>query len=98
MGGVCGTLKGHEDYFYGNKVVMHGKNVGGVQCSGAKTVLHDNSYFTPDGSLSECGGDLPSAQAKGFDTGSTVSTTPADDVILGWASDLLGIKGLELVV
>jgi len=96
--GVTGTLEGHEDYFYGNKVVLTNNQVGGVQCKNAKTVLKDNSYFTPDGTLTECGGNLSQAQAKGFDVGSTVAMTPSDDDILGWASDLLGIGAQELVV
>ena len=29
--GVDGTLKNHEDYFYGNKVVLTGTDVGGPQ-------------------------------------------------------------------
>merc|ERR1712070_465034 len=83
---VTDPLPGHEDQFYSNKVVLTGSGVGGVQCDDPKTQLHDNSYFTPDGNLKECGGSLAQAQAKGFDSGSTVSTTPADDAILGWAA------------
>jgi len=96
--GVTGTLVGHEDYFYGNKVVLTNNKVGGVQCKDAKTVLKDNSYFTPDGTLIECGGNLSQAQVQGFDVGSTVATTPSDDDILVWASELLGIGAQELVV
>jgi len=96
--GVTGTLVGHEDYFYGNKVVLTNNKVGGVQCKDAKTVLKDNSYFTPDGTLTECGGNLSQAQVQGFDVGSTVATTPSDDDILVWASELLGIGAQELVV
>merc|ERR1712019_81196 len=96
--GVTGTLDGHEDYFYNNKVVMTGTDVGNINCKDVKTVLKDNSYFTPDGTLSECGGNLSQAQANGFDIGSTVASTPSDDDILGWASELLGIGAQELVV
>jgi len=96
--GVTGTLEGHEDYFYGNKVVLTKNQVGGVQCNGATTKLYNNSYFTPDGSIVECGGDLESAQAKGFDVGSVVTTHPSDDAIIDWASQLLNIKQSELVV
>merc|ERR1711918_38649 len=63
--GVTTILPGHEDQFYGNKVVLTGTDVGGVQCDGATTQFHDNSYFTPSGQLMECGGSLAQAQAKG---------------------------------
>merc|ERR1712203_936818 len=62
--GVTGTLDGHEDYFYGNKVVLTKNQVGGVQCKDVKTVLHDNSYYTPDGTLQECGVNLTEAQSQ----------------------------------
>jgi len=96
--GVTGTLVAHEDYFYENKVVLTNNQVGGVQCSGAKTVLHDNSYFTPDATLVECGGNLTLAQAKGFDIGSTVASVPSDDTVLRWASELLTIGAPVLMV
>merc|ERR1712100_588837 len=76
--GVTTTLPGHEDQFYRNQVVLTGTDVGGVQCNGAMTQLHNNSYFTPNGMLTECGGSLAGAQAKGLDIGSTVSKTPTD--------------------
>merc|ERR1712166_1221572 len=88
--GVCSQQPGHEDYYYNNTVVMTGTNVGGFPCSGhGKTIVHDNKYFTPSGKISECKQDLPEWQKAGEDKGSTVSSTPADATIMGWAKDVL---------
>lgn len=81
---------GHEDFFFSNRVVITGNNVGGFACTGdAKTVVYDNQYFTPTGSIQECGMDLPSWQAKGEDHNSSVTTLPEDATIIGWAKALL---------
>jgi hypothetical protein len=91
--GVCAQLDGHEDYFYGNKVVMTGGDVGGLTCSGTgKTVVHDNEYFTQSGSITECKMPLAKWQAQGEDKNSSVGAIPSDAVIMGWASELLGIN------
>ena len=90
--GVCEQLDGHEDYFYGNKVVLTGGSVGGVQCAApGKTVLSDNAYFTPTGAITECDANLTDWQALGNDIGSSVSTLPKDETIIGWAVELLDI-------
>jgi hypothetical protein len=89
--GVCGQQPGHEDQFYGNKLVTTGGDVGGFACDGAaKTVVHDNSYFTSSGGITECKKDLKDWQAAGNDKGSTVAKLPDDGTIIGWAKDLLG--------
>ena len=89
--GVCGQQPGHEDYFYGNRVVLTGSNVGGFACDGpTKTLVHDNAYYTESGNVSECKMDFKDWQAKGNDKGSTVAKFPADDIIVGWAQELLG--------
>ena len=89
--GVCGQQPGHEDYFYGNKLIMTGTNVGGFTCDGpGQTVVHDNAYYTAGGNVTECKMDLAAWQAKGHDVGSTVASFPADHTIIGWAKDLLG--------
>lgn len=87
--GVTNTLSGHEDYFYGNKCVLTKTDVGGVQCKDPKTQLHDNQYFTSTGDITICGKSLSDSD---MDPHSTVSKTPGDDTILGWAKDLLTIK------
>merc|ERR1711956_14660 len=89
--GVCSQQPGHEDYFYGNKLVTTGTNVGGFACDGdAKTVVHGNSYYTASGSISECKMDFKAWQAKGNDKGSTVAALPSDETIIGWAKSMLG--------
>ena len=93
--GVCSQLVGHEDYFYDNKVVLTGTKVGGFRCVNegryAAVVVHDNQYYSwAPSNLTECGMKLAEWQAKGGDPGSSVGPYPADDVIIGWASALLG--------
>ena len=94
--GVCSQLKGHEDYFYNNKLVITGHKVGGFRCADegkyGKTVVHDNEYYTSDGNITECGMSLAAWQAKGADNdkGSTVAPYPKDEVIIGWAKEKLG--------
>ena len=59
-------------------------------CSGpGQVVMKDNQYFTESGVLYECGVNMEDYQVSGQDTGSTVSVTPPDDEILGWARELL---------
>merc|ERR1712217_793063 len=80
--GTCDTIKGHEDYFYGNYVVMTGNSVG--TCLDDR--MHDNQYFTPDGTIGKgCGG-----------FGGTVAKTPSDEAILNEARKKLGLA-LETV-
>ena len=89
--GVCAALDGHEDYFYGNHVVLTGGDVGGFACDGpGKTVLHDNAYYTKDGKITECKMDLAAWQAKGEDSGSTVATWPKDADVIKMAKAKLG--------
>jgi len=89
--GVCSQRPGHEDRFYDNKLVVTGNDVGGFACDGAaKTVVHDNEYFTASGSIAECKMSLPDWQKRGEDKGSTVAKLPADKEIIGWARKLLG--------
>ena len=93
--GVCGMLDGHQDVFTGNKVVMTGNNVGGPQCNApGKTTMGQNDYYTPDGTANECGSSLADWQKKSKDNepGSTVSKTPSDEVIIGWAKAKLNIN------
>lgn len=83
--GVCDTIKGQEDYFYGNYVVMTGTGVG--TCLDER--MHDNRYFTPDGTIS--------AGCSGF--GGTIAETPSDEAIFTEARKKLGLKSeVETVV
>lgn len=90
--GVCETLPGHEDQFRDNRAVLTGTRVGGPQCKGdAKTKMSGNQYFTLSGDITVCDKPLAQAQAEGMDVGSSVERWPADDVILGWARDILSM-------
>jgi len=96
---VTNTLEGHEDYFYENKVVLRGSDIGSPQCADPKTQMHDNQYFSDSKQLTICKMDFADVQSQGMEKGSTVSSIPADDTILGWATQLLQIKtNTELVV
>ena len=53
-------------------------------------VVHNNSYFTKGGGITECKMDLAAWQAKGNDKGSAVAKLPSDETIIGWAKALLG--------
>lgn len=87
---LCSQLDGHEDYFYRNKLILTGNLVGAFTCSGqGKTVVHDNEYFTPNGTVQECNMDLQEWQEKGEDKGSSVAKLPKDDEIINWAKKLL---------
>jgi len=74
---VVPTLLGHEDFFYGNYVVLTGTVVG--TC--LEDRMHDNRYFTPDGTIqSGCSG-----------WGGTVEKTPSDQAVLTEAMSKLGM-------
>jgi len=93
--GVCGMLDGHEDVFTGNKVVLTSSSVGGPQCKApGKTTMGQNSYYTPDGNVQECGSSLKDWQSKDKtnEPGSTVGKTPDDATIIGWAKAKLSIN------
>ena len=62
-------------------------------CSGpAKTVVFNNSVYTPNGKVTECGTTLADWQSKGNDPLTTASTYPGDAVLLGLARTVLGMK------
>ena len=91
----CGALDNHEDVFSGNTVVMTSNSVGGPQCHApGKTIVGHNSYYTPTGTVQECGSDLAEWQKKDpahTEVGSTVAKTPTDAEIIGWAKTKLNI-------
>ena len=84
--GVDPTLPGHEQYFYGNYVVMQGEQVG--TCLPQKQ-MYGNRYFTPSGKLQE--------GCQGF--GGQVSTTPSDaDTLIQAKMKLGGLPDISLVI
>ena len=67
------------------QAVLTGNSVGGPQCKDPATVMYNNSYFTPTGAITECGGPMK-------EKGGSVAALPADSVIIGWAENMLGMK------
>ena len=90
LGIICQQLDGHENHFVHNKAVVESDKVGSLICDGpGKTILNNNQYFTPSGDIQECDMSLKDWQDKGNDLNSTVARIPKDEVIIGWARDLL---------
>lgn len=79
------TLEGHEDYFYGNYVVLQWETVG--SCLPQKQ-MHDNHYFTPTGKVKE--------GCEGF--GGNVSKLPRDEEILNQAKKKLGMLQMDIAL
>ena len=82
------TQNGHENVFTDNKVVLTGDNVGEIICTHpGKTIIKDNEYFTPNGTIEECGMPLHKWQEKNDnnDPGSSVHKHPSDATIIEWA-------------
>lgn len=90
-------LNGHEDHFQRNKVIQTSSRTGSFICDGpGKTVMDNNTYYTPDGALTVCCSQHPHCdtsfedwQAKGNERGSVVRTLPSDQDIISWARALL---------
>eukprot|EP00434_Breviolum_minutum_P016993 symbB.v1.2.014992.t1/scaffold1092.1/size138572/3 len=82
---VVETLEGHEDYFYGNYVVLQWETVG--SCLPQKQ-MHDNHYFTPTGKVKE--------GCEGF--GGNVSKLPRDEEILNQAKKKLGMLQMDIAL
>ena len=96
------VFAGHEDKFYNNKVVQMASGAyAHFDCTcftatGARDQncpqLHDNTVFTPDGTMGNvCGKTLAQLQAEGFDLGTAVSKWPSDDEMISWARELLSL-------
>merc|ERR1712203_370147 len=95
---VTDTLEGHEDYFYENRVVMTRADVGRPICTGVRTIMGNNSNYTADGKVTECGKSLADSQKDGMDIGSTGAVYPSDDTIIGWAREKLSMQGSTVFV
>eukprot|EP00051_Salpingoeca_urceolata_P028110 m.485050 g.485050 ORF g.485050 m.485050 type:complete len:808 (-) comp23643_c0_seq1:142-2565(-) len=84
-------IEGHADEFSGNRVVMTGTDVGSLNCAPpGKTILANNSYYTPTGQATECKKPFAEWQKAGNEPGSSVAAIPSDATILGWAKEKLG--------
>lgn len=94
--GICNQLHGHEDHFYNNVVVQENDgDYGSGSCTdapdNAKTVVYNNSIYTPTARVTECGMSLSQWQALGNDPGTKAATYPSDAVLLGFARTVLGL-------
>jgi hypothetical protein len=96
---VTGTLPGHQDKFYNNKVIMTGTDVGSINCKDkdVHADLSKNYFFNPSGNVTVCGKSLAEAQEAGLDSGSSVATTPSDEQVIAWGKELLGMEDQILV-
>ena len=91
---VVGTLPGHVDKFYSNKIIQTTNRTSyQYDCSCNSTTcpeVHDNSIFTPDGNMRLiCNMSLPDRQKKGMDIGTEVIKHPADMEIIAWGREVL---------
>jgi len=85
--------EGHENWFTGNKVFMTQTWVGRPRCTAPASVMYNNTYFTPNGTATECDMDLLDWIAQGHEQGSQVRILPEDDeYILKLGADKLGIQ------
>jgi hypothetical protein len=80
---AVGAIAGLEDRFVNSTLVLNsGGSYGDGQCSAGNgqspVLVGNNSVFTQDGTLSECGMTLEQWQAKGNDLGTTVAAWPED--------------------
>merc|ERR1712130_908350 len=83
--GICSQVPGHEDYFYGNKVIIGKANppLGNYACNDPKTVVHDNEIYTSDGKATECGKPAPISK------GTHVYKLPTPNQVITWAREKL---------
>ena len=91
---ICAQLEGHADQYYSNMLYQSqdGAYGSGQTCTGAgKTIVYNNTIWTPTGTVTECGTSLAAWQAQGNDIGTTASKYPADSVVLAEARALLGL-------
>lgn len=87
-----GQLDGHQSQFYNNYVLLNGDgDYSKPICSGVgKTILANNSIFSPTGNITECGTSLAAWQANGGnDPGTTAAPYPADEVVIALARQRL---------
>jgi hypothetical protein len=93
--GICGQLAGHVDFFVNNIVVQDNDgNYANGACSGdGKTVVGNNTIYTPTGRVTECGTSLAQWQAQGNDPGTTNHSYAdlTDAMLLGYARNVLGM-------
>lgn len=83
--GICGQAPGFADGYYDNFLyLMRDGDYGhGQACTGgAKTIVHNNTVWSPTGHITECGKNLTQWQAEGNDVGTVSLPYPPDAVVL----------------
>ena len=69
------------------------QNYGSLNCyAPGKTVVYNNTIYSPTAAVSECGMTLADWQLLGNDQGTTAHLLPPDALILDWAKALLGLE------
>jgi hypothetical protein len=84
------VLPGHEQVLVGNLcVVNHDQDYGLPQCTGDdKSVMANNTVYSPTGNVTECGMPLAQWQAQGNDQGTTAHAFADGDLpglAIAWA-------------
>lgn len=91
--GICNQLEGHADTFANNIVwqTKDGNYANGACTDPAKTVVHNNTIFSPTGAITECGMSLAAWQAQGNDPGTTAQAYVNDSVLIAYGYKVLGL-------
>ena len=98
VGNAFGTvwqMKGYEDYFYSNHVIVtHDGNYGsaGGDCGGdgSPPIIFNNSIYSPTGAVTVCNIPLKEWQKQGHEVNSTASVYPEDNDLLAIMAATLG--------
>ena len=83
--GICSQADGYADGYYDNFLWMSSdaEYGSGQMCSGgAKTIVRNNTIWTPTGKVTECGKSLAEWQAGGNDVGTRALPYPDDATVL----------------
>ena len=92
--GICPQIDGHVDGYYSNilYIAKDGNYGSGQACTApGKTIVYNNTIYSPTGAITECGKTLAEWQAAGNDPMTTAMPYPDDSVILAIARNLLGL-------
>ena len=91
--GFCPQLANHSNAFASNVVFQAADgDYGSGTCSGdGKTIVFNNSIYTPTGRVTECGMTLAQWQAQGNDPGTTAAPYVSDEQLLSWGRTVIGL-------
>ncbi len=94
---ISPQLPGYSDAYVGNTLYMtkDGNYGNGQACTGSatvgKTIVGENTIYSPTGAITECGTTLTKWQSAGNDPGTTAAPWPADSVIIALAKSILNL-------